>query len=106
MAALDHREEMGLVGGVTLVKGQVAAYCLGEPLNSDTFVVHFEKTEPGRDGLAQVINRDYCRNALGEFAFVNREQDLGDEGLRQAKESYYPEFLAEKFRIVPTHDGC
>lgn len=99
--ALRLREELGLSGGVILVGGRVVAWCLGEPLDEETFVMHFEKGLPGVDGPAQLINREYCANALGAFKFVNREQDLGDPGLRQAKESYHPEHLAKKFRIRP-----
>lgn len=99
--ALTLRSELGLSGGVILARGRVEAYCLGEELNTDTFVVHFEKGIPGLDGPAQAINRDFCRSLAERYKYVNREQDLGDPGLRQAKESYNPEFLAEKFVVRP-----
>lgn len=99
--AVRQREELGLSGGVILVGGKVVAWCLGEPLDGETFVMHFEKGLPGVDGPAQLINREHCANALGNYKYVNREQDLGDPGLRQAKESYHPEYLAKKFRIRP-----
>lgn len=99
--ALVHAEVLGLRGGVISLRGEVAAFCLGEPLNPETFVVHFEKAQAGHEGLAQLINRDFCLRELGEYSFVNREQDLGDPGLRRAKESYHPVFLAEKYRISP-----
>jgi hypothetical protein len=82
-------------------EGRVRAFCLGEELNPESFVVHFEKTEPGREGLAQIINRDFCLRGLCGYRFVNREQDLGDPGLRQAKEAYHPVLLTEKFRVRP-----
>ena len=103
--ALRNRGRLGLRGGVILLQGRGRAFCLGEPLNRDTFVVHFEKAEPGREGLAQLINRDFCRNALPEHRFVNREQDLGDPGLRQAKESYHPVRLVPKYRVRPNGAG-
>ncbi len=99
--ALRNRARLGLSGGVILLQGRVRAFCLGEPLNRETFVVHFEKAEPGREGLAQLINRDFCRNALPGYRLVNREQDLGDPGLRQAKESYHPVRLVRKYRVRP-----
>jgi hypothetical protein len=99
--ALVHREELGLSGGVILLGGRVAAFCLGERLNDETFVVHFEKAESGREGLAQLISRDFCLHELAGYTYVNREQDLGDEGLRQAKQAYRPVFLAEKYRASP-----
>ena len=97
--ALLMRRELGLTGGVFMVGKQIEAYCLGEPLNEDTFVVHFEKALPGRDGAAQAINREFCKNGISAYRFVNREQDLGDPGLRQAKEGYRPLYLTEKFRL-------
>lgn len=103
--AVRQRRALGLRGGVILLGGRVRAFCLGEHLNADTFVVHFEKAEPGREGLAQLINRDFCRNALQGYRFVNREQDLGDPGLRQAKESYHPARLVPKYRVWPDGSG-
>ncbi|TAL18589.1 DUF2156 domain-containing protein [bacterium] len=99
--ALRHRAELGLTGAVIKREGKVLAYCLGEPLNEETFVVQFEKTAPSQAGLAQVLNRDFSRNSLSGYEYVNREQDLGDTGLRQAKESYHPVFLAEKYVVSP-----
>lgn len=103
--ALTHREALGLRGGVILLDGRVAAFCLGEELDPETFVVHFEKADPEREGLAQLINRDFCLHALEGYRYVNREQDLGDPGLRQAKESYHPLFLAAKYRVAPAEPG-
>jgi hypothetical protein len=97
--ALSLRRELGLRGAVVSTGGQVRAFCLGEELRPDTFVVHFEKVEPGREGLAQLINRDFCLHSLGNYLYVNREQDLGDPGLRHAKESYHPVSLVQKYRV-------
>ena len=99
--AVRRRKDLGLSGGVIVHEGKVAAFCLGEPLDDETFVVHFEKAEPGREGLSQLINREFCRLGLQSYRYVNREQDLGDEGLRRAKESYHPVSLAEKYRVRP-----
>ena len=100
--ALGLRHELGLRGAVVLLGGRVRAFCLGEALSTDTFVVHFEKTEPGHEGLAQVINRDFCLHTLGDYRYVNREQDLGDAGLRRAKEAYHPVRLVPKYRVQRT----
>lgn len=99
--ALDHRETLGLSGGVIVLNDRVAAFCLGERLNEEMFVVHFEKAESGREGLAQLISRDFCSQELSEYKYVNREQDLGDPGLRQAKLANRPVFLSEKYRVSP-----
>jgi len=100
VSALENREALGLSGGVILLKGEVAAYTLGEALNEETFLLHFEKTRPGEEGLAQLINRDFALHCLKGYTYINREQDLGDPGLRQAKESYRPHHLAEKFIVT------
>lgn len=99
--AVRLRAELGLSGGVILSGGRVVAWCLGEPLSGDTFVMHFEKGLPGVDGPAQLINKEFCANGLSGYKYVNREQDLGNPGLRQAKESYHPEYLAAKFKVRP-----
>lgn len=99
--ALRERAPLGLTGGVVTISGRVAAFTLGEELNPEVFVVHFEKSRAGHEGLAQLINRDFCVEALSGYRYVNREQDLGDPGLRQAKEQYNPVCMAEKFRVRP-----
>ncbi len=93
--ALAHHEQLGVKGGVILVEGKVEAFALGELLNERTAVVHIEKANPEIPGLYAVINREFCRNEWSAVPFINREQDLGEEGLRKAKLSYYPARLAE-----------
>jgi hypothetical protein len=92
-------------GGVVLVEGKVEAFTLGELLNATTAVVHFEKANPDIPGLYAVINREFCRNEWSSVPFVNREQDLGEPGLRKAKLSYHPVRLAEKFAIRKATGG-
>jgi len=89
--------EFGLLGGLVRVDGAVEAFAIGERLNRDTAVCHFEKSLPTIVGLGQLINQWFAAHCLGEFTHVNREQDLGIPGLRQAKESYHPAHLVEKF---------
>ncbi|MEW6221045.1 MAG: phosphatidylglycerol lysyltransferase domain-containing protein [Thermodesulfobacteriota bacterium] len=98
---LAHFQDLTVTGGVIEVAGRVEAFSLGEPLSPDTVVIHFEKANPAFRGLYQTINRDFCREAWSEYAFVNREQDLGLAGLRQAKESYNPVALVAKYRVQP-----
>lgn len=100
LEALDNFEVLGLKGGAIIIEGKVEAFTLAEPLNRDTIVVHFEKANPQIIGLYQAVNREFCKTIAAEFRFVNREQDLGDPGLRQAKESYYPDHMIEKFTIT------
>ena len=98
--AFDHRKELGLTGGVLRREGEIVAFSMGEPLNSDTFVVHFEKAFPDMQGAYPMINQQFVLHACGEYAYVNREEDTGDLGLRKAKLSYYPEILLEKYVAV------
>lgn len=98
--AFDHREELGLVGGVLYRGEEIVAFAMGEPLNSDTFVVHFEKAYPNLQGAYPMINQQFAEHACGEYRYVNREEDTGDEGLRRAKLSYYPELLLKKYQAT------
>ncbi len=94
---IEHYGELDLLGGVVRIDGEVQAYSIGEALAPDTAVVHFEKAMERYDGLYQVINKWFAERALGDFEFVNREQDLGIPGLRKAKKSYHPDHMVEKF---------
>lgn len=94
---MAHFLEFGLLGGLVRVNGTVEAFAIGERLNRDTAVCHFEKALPAVQGLGQLINQWFAAHCLGDFTYVNREQDLGIPGLRQAKESYHPSHLVEKF---------
>jgi hypothetical protein len=94
--------DFGLLGGLVRVDGAVAAFAIGERLNQDTAVCHFEKALPAIPGLGQLINQWFAAHCLGDFIYVNREQDLGLPGLRQAKESYHPTHLVEKFTAFRT----
>ncbi|MBI5237499.1 MAG: DUF2156 domain-containing protein [Deltaproteobacteria bacterium] len=88
-----------LCGGIYYIEGKPVAYVLGEELSSDTFVVHFEKGVEGYKGLMQFVNQSFSSILPDTYAFINREQDLGDEGLRQAKESYRPSGFVEKYMV-------
>ncbi len=98
-AALNNYRALDLTGGVILIEGKVEAFTLGELLNRDTAVVHVEKANPDIRGLYPLINQQFCQHAWANIPYINREQDLGDPGLRQAKLSYHPHRLVEKFRI-------
>lgn len=98
---LTHWHEIpGLCGGIIRVDGEPVAYTLAEPLHQDTLVIHFEKAANGFKGSYQAINWLFC-NAVGKnFTYINREQDLDDEGLRQAKLSYNPVDFSRKCAVT------
>lgn len=89
--------ELGLVGGLIRANGKVVAYTFGSPATEDTFVVHVEKAFTALQGAYPMINQQFVMNELSQYQYVNREDDLGDVGLRMSKESYRPEFLYERF---------
>ncbi len=98
--ALTCYQDLGLVGGVLKKAGEVVAFTIGEPLNSDTFVVHFEKAFPEVQGAYPMINQQFVLAECQEYEYVNREEDDGEEGLRKAKLSYHPDILLEKYMAV------
>ena len=97
--ALNHFESLKIEGGVIHINNKVEAFALGELLNQQTAVVHIEKANPEIPGLYALINQQFCEKLWSKIPFVNREQDLGEPGLRKAKLSYFPEHMVEKFRI-------
>lgn len=98
--ALDHYEEFGLVGGLLRKEGKVVAFTIGEPLNDETMVVHFEKAYPDLQGAYPMINQQFILHECENYKYINREEDVGDAGLRKAKLSYYPEILLKKYCAV------
>lgn len=92
--------QLELTGVVILVEDEVAAFALGESLNNETVVCHFEKADPFMEGVAQLINREYSRNQSDSCIYINREQDLGESGLRAAKNSYHPHSMVRKLRVT------
>lgn len=95
LAALDfsmsHFDELEQSGMMIRIDGVASAFSVFERLNTETAVIHFEKARREFKGLYQMINRETARmiNAAG-YQFINREEDLGRDGLRQAKLSYSP----------------
>ncbi|MFO8031057.1 MAG: phosphatidylglycerol lysyltransferase domain-containing protein [Desulfohalobiaceae bacterium] len=85
-----------ILGAGIEVDGDMVAYTVAEPLDQETVVVHFEKGCPNHKGVYQAMNQMFLANSAKDFKFVNREQDLGDPGLRKAKESYHPQGYLKK----------
>jgi hypothetical protein len=96
---LKNMETLGFRGGVILINNKVEAFALGEQLNPQTAVIHVEKANPAFDGLYQLINQEFCTHEWKNVPYINREQDLGEEGLRKAKLSYHPHHLVNKYTV-------
>ena len=86
-----------LKGGAIRLNGRIIAFTFGEQLNSDSVVVHVEKADPDIRGAYPAINQGFIEHAWSGMTYINREEDMGQEGLRKAKESYKPEKMIEKY---------
>ena len=91
--------EAQMRGGILFVKNQPVAFCLSSLLSPLVTDIHFEKclSDFAKDGGYAVINNEYAKTISTKY--INREEDLGIEGLRKAKRSYYPETILEKFDV-------
>jgi hypothetical protein len=96
--ALDKFESLALRGAVYFVEGKPAAYCLGESIaKGRMFAIHFEKAIDEYRGIYQFMNQAFAASLPRFFTWINREQDLGSEGLRQAKMTYRPSGFVQKY---------
>ena len=105
--ALDNFHELGLQGGLLRLNGEVVAFTIAEKTNSDTLLVHIEKAYADIVGAYPAIANEFLRNTIvtdeveGKLSvtYINREDDAGDLGLREAKMQYHPLFLLEKYMV-------
>lgn len=96
--ALLHFKELEMKGALFYIDGKAAGWCLGEAVSlGRIFTVHFEKGLGGYKGIYQFINQAFSASLPESFAYINREQDLGDPGLRQAKMTYRPSGFVRKY---------
>ena len=96
--ALHNSELLGVRGGVLYINGEPAAMTLAAPISSDVVDVIYEKSfgEFEHNGAYAVINQQFARRCQ-DFLYINREEDMGVEGLRKAKLSYKPTMILDKF---------
>ncbi len=99
--AFENFAPLELEGLAITVNEKVIAFSIFSRHNMDTYDVHFEKADFHFKGSAQAINRVTAKYLLPKCGYINREQDLGDEGLRQAKRSYDPVFILLESRLYP-----
>lgn len=88
----------GITGAALTVQGRIIAFTVAEPLAEEIIIIHFEKGLPEFTGVYQAINQAFLEQNPG-FRLVNREQDLGDEGLRKSKLSYNPVDFVRKYHV-------
>lgn len=90
------------LGAVLLIDDRVIGFTVGEVIN-DTLYVHIEKADKNFDGVYEALNMKFAEDVLAthpEVKYINREEDVGDEGLRKAKLSYHPVDLLGKYNLV------
>ena len=98
--AFAHFDELGLIGGLIRVDGEIAAYTIGSKLCCCSFLVSIEKADIQYPGIYQAINQFFAADAAAQARYINREDDAGVEGLRRAKMSYNPEILLTKYCVT------
>ncbi len=91
--SFEYFDDLGLEGLALTIDNELAAFSVFSRINPSTFDIHFEKSDIRYKGAAQVINRETALYLKDRCRFLNREQDLGIKGLRQAKMSYDPKEL-------------
>ncbi len=98
---LPFMDELSISGGIIRVEGKIVAFCFGAKINDTVFDVQVEKALPEFRDAYPVINNAFAKSLDDGILFINREDDMGIEGLRKAKLSYKPKFLFEKFYLSP-----
>lgn len=99
--ALVNYDALAMRGGMIRVDDKLAAFTLASPLTHDTIDIIIEKADADYEGAYAKINQEFAARRCADFEYICREEDMGIEGLRRAKESYKPAFLADKYIAVP-----
>lgn len=100
LRGFDHFDALGLLGGALYIGDRLVAFTYGSPINGETFDTHMEKADTSYDGVFAAINMLFARHIPDQFRYINREEDMGIEGLRQSKLSYHPAMLGNKTTAV------
>jgi len=96
---LDQWDLLDMKGILIRVNNRFEAFTIGERLNADTIAIRYEKGNGDIHGIYTVMNRDFLQQVWQDAVFVNREEDMGLEGLRKAKLSYYPCHMVDKYTL-------
>ncbi len=103
LLALEHMEELGLTGGAIYIQNRLCAFTVGERLHPHMQLIHIEKADTNYDGIFPMINQQYILHECMDVDLINREEDMGIEGMRRAKRSYQPVKMIEKY-LISTRD--
>lgn len=97
VSALENYRELGLKGGIIKVDEKIIAFSMGEQMTDEMAVIHFEKADTDYNGSYAIINNEFVKNEWSHLKYINREEDMGIEGLRKSKLSYKPEIIFEVY---------
>ena len=102
---VSHAGALELIGRVVRIDGEIRGYTFGYPLNADIFCILFEVTDLQVKGLSQFIYREFCRELMDTYRWINAMDDSGLENLKRVKRSYHPIQLIPSYNItqVPTY---
>ncbi|RDU59888.1 hypothetical protein CQA44_11035 [Helicobacter sp. MIT 14-3879] len=99
-SALQHYEALNFKGGLLRFNSKIIAFSFGEVISQELCVIHIEKADTLYRGAYQAINQQLLKHCFADTKYVNREEDLGIEGLRKAKMSYNPDIILEKYEVI------
>ncbi len=97
---LKNRDKLNLKCMAVYVNGKLSAFTIGERLNNEMAIIHIEKADSKVNGLYNFINKTFVEQYFSDVPFINREEDLGIEGLRMTKLAYKPIKLEHKYNIT------
>lgn len=97
---LEHLDELNLKCGLLILENNIIALTVGERLNDDYALIHIEKADYKYRAAYSVMNNLFLKNEFYDTKFVNREEDMGIEGLRIAKQSYHPCEMIKKYKVI------
>ncbi|MFR9558873.1 MAG: GNAT family N-acetyltransferase [Rikenellaceae bacterium] len=101
--AFDYFHELGFRGGVIEIEGRIVAFTYGSAITATTFCTHIEKCNTSFVGIYSIINKLFTQSLPPQFTHINREEDMGIEGLRKSKLSYHPTELQVKYTAIHLH---
>lgn len=94
---INHMDKLNIVGIAVYVDNKIVGFSIGENMGNKLAIIHIEKADVSYDGIYSFINKAFLEKYFDDIEIINREQDMGIEGLRKAKMSYYPLELEKKY---------
>lgn len=96
-------DKLDTIGGTIWIDNKLIAFTFGCPINHNTFDVCVEKADNDYEGSFSIINQEFVKHLPEQYTYINREEDMGEEGLRKAKQSYKPDILLDKCAVMEKH---